>query len=219
MDEDKSIDVGELVRKLESANLALKSIGRCMGLTNELWLVDSGDYKGFSTVANDTVVDINVMPYDYEWPRFSGVETVKIGNGFTDRNGIGRTVESIRFYDSDFSICADDGTLHYYNYGEPVAPAPVLAADGKPLEVGQTVYGIEDGAEYKVCDFDEGGPIVEYWDGGIFVNGCASPLQLTHQRPDTWERIEREIERGKTYSDECVLSIVRRCRALAGVSK
>ena len=126
MDEDKSIDVGELVRKLESANLALKSIGRCMGLTDELRLVDSGDYTGFSTAVNDTVVDINVMPYDYEWPRFSGVETVKIGNGFTDRAGIGRTVASIRFYDSDFSIYSDDGTSHYYSYGEAVAPASWL---------------------------------------------------------------------------------------------
>lgn len=39
--------------------------------------------------------------------------------------------------------------------------------------------------------------------------------RLIHERPDSWERIEREIERGKTYTDVCVLSIVRRCRALA----
>lgn len=61
--------------------------------------------------------------------------------------------------------------------------ATVIAADGRPLEVGQTVYGVENGTEYKVCDFDEGGPIVEYWSGGICAHGCASPTQLTHQRP------------------------------------
>ena len=124
-----------------------------------------------------------LMPEGYEWPRYESGGPVGIGGRFTDRSGIGRTVAFISFYDSDFSIRAEDGTIHFYKYGEPLGPEPVLAADGKPLEVGQTVYGIEDGAEYKVCGFDEGGPIVEYWSGGICVHGCASPTQLTHQRP------------------------------------
>ena len=123
------------------------------------------------------------MPDGITWPRFKSGGPVGIGDRFTDRNGIGRTVICIRFYSDNFSIRADDGTIHFYGYGDAVAPEPFLAADEKPLEVGQTAYGIENGIEYTVCDFDEGCPIVEYWDGGICVHGYASPTQLTHQRP------------------------------------
>lgn len=169
------------------------------------------------------------MPDGIEWPMFKSGGPVGIGDRFTDRSGIGRTVAFISFYDSDFSIRAEDGTIHFYKYGEPLGPAPVIAADGKPLEVGQTVYGIEDGAEYKVCDFDEGDPIVEYWSGGICVHGCASPTRLTHTRPvtiDTWERIEDDAgctatkyneRRGTTFTtkQQVARDLVRRCKELS----
>lgn len=152
--------------------------------------------------------------------------------------------------------------------------APVLAADGEPLEVGQTVYDVEDGKTHHVTEVDavskrfrsmeqidgshwldpmlfthqrpvldaDGVPIREgdtVWltgeseyswtvtdvserHVGGYCNENGSSLDmhsksLTHAKPDldTWERIERGIERGKTYTDELVLSIVRRCRALA----
>ena len=94
--------------------------------------------------------------------------------------------------------------------------APVLAADGKPLREGETVWDVETGREYVVVEPSYGKTVVvrlaKYDDA---EGEQYTPDQLTHERPDSWERIEREIERGKTYTDVYVLSIVRRCRALA----
>lgn len=126
------------------------------------------------------------LPDGIEWPRFTSGGLVGIDDRFTDRAGIERTTTCIRFYDSDFSICAYDGTTHYYKYGEPVAPAPVLAADGKPLEVGQTVWDT-NGDELVIGALEGGGQTVacRYVDVGdaIPVHGMWSPSNLTHQRP------------------------------------
>ena len=105
--------------------------------------------------------------------------------------------------------------------------APVLAADGEPLEVGQTVWDT-NGDELVIGALEDGGHTVNcrYADVGdaIPVHGMWSPSDLTHTKPeiDTWERIERdakvidetiEIEWGGDCTD--ALDIVRRARALA----
>ena len=127
------------------------------------------------------------MPDGIEWPRYKSGGPVGIGGRFTDRAGIERTVASIRFYDSDFSIYSDDGTSHYYSYGEAVAPAPVLAADGEPPEEGQTVWDT-NGDELVIGALEDGGHTVtcRYVDVGdaIPVYGMWSPSDLTHQRPE-----------------------------------
>ena len=120
------------------------------------------------------------MPDGIKWPRFKSGGPVGIGNRFTDRSGIERTAMCIRFYSDMFCIRARGGTLHYYEYGEPVAPAPVLAADGVPLEVGQTVYHIADGKEYTVEKLFEDGAMVT--PDGITGGRCRAEY-LTHQRP------------------------------------
>ena len=120
------------------------------------------------------------LPDGIEWPCFTDGGPVGINDRFTDRAGIGRTITCIRFYDSDFSICAYDGTVHYYEYGEPVGPAPVLAADGEPLEAGQTVYHIADGKEYTVKELLKDGAMVT--PDGITGGRCRAEY-LTHERP------------------------------------
>ena len=88
---------------------------------------------------------------------------------------------------------------------------PKVAADGKPLLDGDEVWRVKDGSgPYHVQEIRNGASV---WVGETWL--AFRPKELTHERPDSWERIEREIERGKTYTDVCVLSIVRRCRALA----
>ena len=112
------------------------------------------------------------------WPRFEDDAPVRFLDDF-ERYGEENGVSAVTMYaDGSFAL-----NCRAYSKGERVKRPSVIAADGEPLEVGQTVYGVENGAEYKVCDFDEGGPIVEYWDGGICVHGCASPTQLTHRAP------------------------------------
>ena len=91
--------------------------------------------------------------------------------------------------------------------------APVLAADGLPLRVGDTVYHVDTGIEYSVRSTTNGGA---HLSRGDKPGGYCRADYITHERPESWERIEGDIERGKTYTDEAVLEFVRRARALAG---
>ena len=67
--------------------------------------------------------------------------------------------------------------------------APVLAADGKPLEVGQTVYLKTIGKEYIVEEVSQKYVLakepdaIESVDFNEFSNHLLLPSQLTHQRP------------------------------------
>ena len=110
----------------------------------------------------------------------------------------------------------------YENSGRWVDPKtlthqrPVIAADGRPLEVGQTVWDT-NGDELVIGALEDGGHTVtcRYVDVGdaIPVHGMWSPSDLTHERPDSWERLEEDAR-----SCTCVMEaidLVRRCRALA----
>lgn len=65
--------------------------------------------------------------------------------------------------------------------------APVLAADGIPLEVGQTVWSVNDGREYKVVTVES--PVqfdttsIKVDDGKAVGGVWIRPDNLTHQRP------------------------------------
>ena len=110
--------------------------------------------------------------------------------------------------------------------------APGLAADGKPLEVGQTVYHIADGKEYTVEKLFKYGAMVTH--DGITGGRCRAEY-LTHERPESWERLEDDAEKdpcgyfgfdgeeicgkcpasGKNCEQTMALDLVRRARALA----
>lgn len=118
--------------------------------------------------------------------------------------------------------------------------APVLAADGEPLEFGQTVHGIgRSQHEFEVLALNDVNPEV----GDRFNVKCfdkdeneecwCDPRLLTHAKPeppDSWERIEED--KGLNPFDYCekvghklwtfdnaeevkASDLVRRCRALA----
>lgn len=106
--------------------------------------------------------------------------------------------------------------------------ASVLAADGKPLREGETVWGVNTGYEYTVAGFnpttDEDG------DPCVMVvckteSDCRADIPsncLTHERPDSWERIERDAKDidetiESEWGGDCTdaRDLVRRCRALA----
>lgn len=69
--------------------------------------------------------------------------------------------------------------------------APVIASDGKPLEVGQTVYHIADGKEYTVEELFKYGAMVTH--DGITGGRCRADY-LTHERPDSFSLIEQDAE-------------------------
>lgn len=116
--------------------------------------------------------------------------------------------------------------------------APVLAADGKPLRVGEHVYHVETGAELVVKELPKPG---EYQAVVVFAPPAShltsfDPDQLTHERPvaDSWERWREEWQwppvkyckliLGVEYDHDTQLQesfdaqgedLVRRARALA----
>ena len=102
--------------------------------------------------------------------------------------------------------------------------APVLAADGNPLREGETVWKVDGTGPYEVSSID--GNLVKM-DSGACINRC----YLTHERPDSWERLEADA--GKNPFDYCkdvghrldtcenseaykARDLVRRAKALAG---
>ena len=108
--------------------------------------------------------------------------------------------------------------------------APVLAADGKPLREGETVYLTDSPTAFVVDDImtrEDGAPVVHLVDGA-----WNRPQDLTHERPDSWERLEKDSkmdpgEYCETYglrdahmgreAEECAKAsdLVRRSKKLA----
>lgn len=125
--------------------------------------------------------------------------------------------------------------------GERVKRLAVFAADDEPLEVGQTVWDKDAEADTPLTVVEVSSDLVrcEYtWKDGKTYRPCYPPDQLTHQRPDSWERIEEDakketcayfgvdgggygcsecpVKQWKESCDEVKSSdLVRRCRALA----
>ena len=82
--------------------------------------------------------------------------------------------------------------------------------DGEPIHVGETVYG-EDGKEWHVLGIVIGENPIAWKDHNVYVeNNTAdkrcnlSPERLTHERPDSWERIADELKRyaNDSYSED-----------------
>ena len=89
--------------------------------------------------------------------------------------------------------------------------APVLAADGKPLREGETVWN-ETGISFKVTAIN---PKNNSFEAIRDLDGSKcylNPRVFSHERPDSWERLWDDIE-------ECAVgyeSFMRRAKALAG---
>lgn len=118
--------------------------------------------------------------------------------------------------------------------------APVLAADGRPLHEGETVWHEEDGTQLRVIGFgdeEDGETIVrvERISGKTDWLECRS-LSLNHEQPDSWERWREEWQwppvkyckliLGVEYDHDTQLQesfdaqgddLVRRAKKLAGV--
>ena len=118
-----------------------------------------------------------LMPEGYEWPRFEDGESVRIGDKATR-------------YEEDFEVrhiaTYSDGSflLNFWSYasGERVKRPAVIAADGEPLEVGQTVYVIANGKTHHVTEVDavyKRFRSMEQIDGSHWLD----PMCFTHERP------------------------------------
>lgn len=165
-----------------------------------------------------------LMPEGMEWPKFDDGEPVEFGDEFQNAHGGASVLRTVIIKDCRDSLGGD----FYWKLGrgknavtlkggERVErPAPkVLDADGVEIRVGDTVWD-EHGDELVVLAVygqDVHCRYAEYEDQ-ICDNGTWEPLQLTRERPDSWERLEEEAR-----SCTCVMEaidLVRRARALAG---
>lgn len=152
-----------------------------------------------------------------------------------------RDMEPMRVVDTDSRECGfkrikcekeGDG-FWFYCPDELTHKLPVLAADGKPLEVGQTVYSTNNGNEYVVSEVGQHSVTIKFWHEGIATHGFIAPSHLTHERPDSWERLEHDAEKtvceyfGANYdcancplesarcAEEVKKDIIRRAKKLA----
>lgn len=124
-----------------------------------------------------------LMPEGYEWPRFDDGEPVRVG-GEWDAGERGRQRLEALTFDNDGYTLHSDYYDDFRHYGERVRRPQVLAADGEPLEVGQTVWHVQDGREYVVVEPSYGDTAVvrdaRYHDA---EGEQYAPDKLTHQRP------------------------------------
>ena len=198
-------------------------------------------------------LDRRLMPEGMKWPMYESGEPVRIGDVVSDvevRSIVFRD-DGILF--SDCTSVPGWGT--WRSYKEPIKrPAPkvldadraeihewdamkvldlsVLAADVRPLEAGQTVWDT-NGDEYVVeriysgtTEPDFPGHTVACRRPDDIVTHMFEPSQLTHERPDSWERIEEDAgctatkyneRRGTIFTtkQQVARDLVRRARALA----
>lgn len=153
------------------------------------------------TAIADRIDAERALPEGIEWPRFEDGELVKVGDTVGSDEPF--TAEEIAFESERWLIKASSRSVcgcFHGAFGEPVGrPTPkVLGADGVPIEVGDTVYfALGRGNAYTVeCIETNGGDhsvdIVEVKDGRPMYS--VNPENLTHERPDSWERIEEDAK-------------------------
>ena len=148
-----------------------------------------------------------------------------------------RDMEPMRVVDTDSRECGfkhikcekeGDG-FWFYCPDELTHKLPVLAADGKPLREGETVWDVDGRGPLAVWSLPEKSDMhVSLKKDGTFY--YRHPDQLTHERPDSWERIEADcMQDAKDYCEEHGIEpeypkhigkakcedLVRRCKELA----
>lgn len=153
------------------------------------------------TAIADRIDAERALPEGVEWPRFEDGELVKVGDTVGSDEPF--TAEEIAFESERWLIKASSRSAFGCfrgAFGEPVKrPTPkVLGADGVEIRVGDTVYFADGrGRAYTVerTDANGGDPsvdIVEAKDGWPMYS--VNPERLTHERPDSWERIEEDAK-------------------------
>lgn len=174
------------------------------------------------------------------WPKFEDGEYVMYEDEF-EFDGEVKTAYGFNFgVGGRVFICSDKGSHVRLPNGERVKrPAPkVLDADGVEIKVGDTVWH-EDGTMLRVDGFggiEDGETIVNvHIIRGATQWSAVRSLSLTHTRPDSWERLEKDAKKGnceylgrsqsscdgcylngKSACDEYVkIDLVRRAKALA----
>ena len=137
------------------------------------------------------------LPESVEWPRFEDGELVKVGDD-VEHEG-----ESMRVYLATFDAdgwalwCSREGIDGRLSgsYCERVKrPTPkVLDADGVPIEVGDTVYCDGEDEPLRVSHITDSINVTLIDDHSSYYT--VKPSRMSHERPDSWERLEEDADK------------------------
>ena len=181
--------------------------------TCDWWCIEGYHQIGFGTLSRETKRKLSGMPPGERVKRpapkvldADGVE-IRVGDevwsiegGFryivteVTKGSDGKDLIHARYYDPDILTCDLESTTYYLRPYQLTHRAPVLAADGKPLSEGERVWHVETGAELVVKELPKPG---EYQAVVVFAPPAShfmsfDPDQLTHDRHDSWERLEED---------------------------
>lgn len=142
----------------------------------------------------DALTRADCLPRGVEWPRFEDGELVRFGDVYESPSGKLNRADSVTFRRESWTIQQFDSVVNGMarEHGTPVKHPPVIAADGQPVEVGQTLYG-EDGKAWEVERIAHGEthPVVAT-DADCNRRGLR-PSWLTHEEPESIGKIRREL--------------------------
>ena len=178
------------------------------------------------------------------WPKFEDGTYVQIGDKVVANSGENKgrefIVRNVYFENGHGKLrsSVSDGCYWTWKAADPYVkrPAPkVLDADGVEIKVGDTVWHHSGFAHGVVTSIDASSLIstVRYSNGYAEFRDAAK--DLTHVQPDSWERLEKDAEKGnceylgrsqsscdgcylngKSACDEYVrIDLIRRAKALA----
>lgn len=247
-----------LRRKSERIGFLVSELNRANHENHEMFMRRAGDYTAFADevckrlapelryvegcskdVMNAALnaLDRRLMPEGMEWlveawPRFEDDAPLGRGDEVMTSDG------AVKVEELSLTICDEHGGVTSIDFGERVKiPAlKVLDADGKPLREGETVWVTKDrpcdaplakGDEVTVKHVYPKNVTVEDEVGESWI---VHNDHLTHERPDSWERLEEDatisVERYReryglkkhddmTWPQLVRADLVRRAKALA----
>ena len=183
------------------------------------------------TAIADRIDAERALPDGMEWPRFEDGGLVRIGDEL-EFEGKTTLVCDATFYADGWALWCDredmSGRL-YGKYGERVKrPAPkVLDADGVPIKVGDTVYCDGEDEPLRVSHTTDSTKVTLIDDHASYCT--VKPSRLSHERPDSWEKLEEDVNLGcrdyceKHRLEECDYNmrvhILARAKKLSGIEE
>ena len=187
--------IGEYEAKRSDCGAIAKMFGLCC---DEISSCQECRVKTMRVIA-DRIDAERALPEGIEWPRFEDGELVRPGDEVGSDEPF--TAKEIAFEPERWLIRASSRSAYGFfhgAFGEPVKrPTPkVLGADGAPIEVGDTVYcdGEDEPLTVTYISGADGGycsVTVKHSDG---MHCTVDAPRLSHERPDSWERIEEDAK-------------------------
>lgn len=177
------------------------------------------------------VMEARLMPEGMSWPMVDG-KPLDFRTHYEPSLGV---LEAVSIYSAGAcEVMSHDGIIKGISEIH-IAKPKVVNADGVEIRVGDTVWHAKTGSEYRVLSLsgvDKAAWVTEATTMGddFFIDIAA----LTHERPESWERIEADcMQDAKDYCEERGIApeypihngkakcrdLVRRAKALAGVSE